>query len=149
LGAGHAQVTADGSGLLLRLDDGTAWRPDKAIVAAGRVGNTEGLGLDDVGVATDERGLVVVDEHFATTAPGVYAAGDVTGPPALASVSMEQGRVAACHAFGLTLRDAVDSVATFGVFSIPEVAMVGLTEEAAQASGPDFEVGRARLSRNS
>jgi NAD(P) transhydrogenase len=149
LGAGHAQVTADPSGLLVNLHDGTVLRPDKVIVAAGRVGNTEDLGLAEAGVDTDGHGLVVVNEHFATTTPWVYAAGDVTGPPALASVSMEQGRVAACHAFGITLRDTVDSVPPFGVFSIPEVAMVGMTEETARVSGEVFEVGRARLSRNS
>ena len=62
------------------------------------VGNIEELGLVEIGVETDERGRIQVDEHFQTTAPGVYAAGDVIGPPALASASMEQGRVAACYA---------------------------------------------------
>jgi NAD(P) transhydrogenase len=148
LGAGHAAVTANHSGALVRLEDATEIRPDKVIVAAGRRGNTEDLGLDEAGVQVDHSGLVVVDAHYRTTAPWVYAAGDVTGPPALASVSMEQGRVAACHAFGITLRDAVDSYPPFGVFSIPELAMVGLTEEAARAESDDVEVGRARLSRN-
>jgi NAD(P) transhydrogenase len=148
LGAGHAVVTADDDGPRVRLDDGTLLHPDTVIVAAGRVGNTDDLGLDTAGVAVDERGLVVVDEHYATTAPGIYAAGDVTGPPALASVSMEQGRIAACHAFGLGTRTAVDGLPPCGVYSIPEVAMVGLTEEAARAAGHDVEVGVARLAGN-
>jgi NAD(P) transhydrogenase len=148
LGAGHAQVDADGSGVRVRLDDGTVLRPDKVVVAAGRVGNTEALGLETCGVATDERGLVVVDEHYATTAPDVYAAGDATGPPALASVSMEQGRIAACAAFGIPTRTAVDGLPPCGVYSIPEVGMVGLTEEAAREAGHDVEVGVARLAGN-
>jgi NAD(P) transhydrogenase len=70
------------------------------LFAAGRAGNIESLGLDEAGVETDARGRIVVDGTYRTTAEGIYAAGDVIGPPALASVSMEQGRVAACHAFG-------------------------------------------------
>jgi NAD(P) transhydrogenase len=148
LGAGHAHVTADADGPCVNVHDGPALRPDKVIVAAGRVGNTDGLGLDAAGVEVNDHGLVVVDEHYATTASGIYAAGDVTGPPALASVSMEQGRVAICHAFHIALRDSVDSAPPFGVYSIPEVAMVGLTEDAARAAGESFAVGRARLSHN-
>jgi NAD(P) transhydrogenase len=147
-GVGRAQVAADDSGPRTILAEGTELRSDKVIVAAGRVGNTENLGLKETGVAVDERGLVLVDEHQATSVPGIYAAGDVTGPPALASVSMEQGRVAACHAFGVPLRDRVDTVAPFGVYSIPEAAMVGLTEEGAKEAGIDIVVGRARLARN-
>lgn len=148
LGAGHARVTADGDGPMVTLDDGTVLYPTKVVVAAGRAGATEGLGLQDAGVATDAHGHVVVDGSYATTAAGVFAAGDVTGPPALASVSMEQGRVAMCHAFGIPLRDSVDRHAPIGVYSIPEAASIGVTEEAARAAGDDVEVGRARLSRN-
>jgi NAD(P) transhydrogenase len=101
-----------------------------------------------VGVKTDERGRILVDHRFQTTAPGIYAAGDVIGPPALASVSMEQGRVAACHAFGIPFKQTVDSQAPFGIYSIPEVAMVGLSEEAAAGQGLDYEVGRGWFARN-
>jgi NAD(P) transhydrogenase len=148
LDAGHAKVNADAEGVVVTLPDGHVMYPSKVVVAVGRVGNTEELGLEAAGVATDGHGHIVVDDRYATTAPGIFAAGDVTGPPALASVSMEQGRVAACHAFGIPLRSAVDKLAPLGVYSIPEVAMVGLTEEAAQATGDDVLVGRARLSRN-
>jgi NAD(P) transhydrogenase len=72
----------------------------------------------------------------------------VIGPPALASVSMEQGRVAACHAFGIPLKQTVDPLAPFGVYSIPEVAMAGLTEEAAVAAGISYAVGRAWFEAN-
>jgi NAD(P) transhydrogenase len=89
-----------------------------------------------------------VDEEFRTTAKGIYAAGDVIGPPALASVSMEQGRVAACHAFGIPFKETVDPLPPYGIYSIPEVAMVGLTEEAATRQGIAYEVGRGWFSRN-
>jgi NAD(P) transhydrogenase len=148
LGAGHADVAVDADGVVVTLPDGTVMYPAKVVGAAGRTGNTEGLGLEQAGVATDAHGHVLVDETYATTAPGVFAAGDVIGPPGLASVSMEQGRVAVCHAFGISLRDAVDHQAVLGVYSIPEVAMVGATEEVARSAGEDVIVGRARLSRN-
>lgn len=110
--------------------------------AAGRAGNTESLGLDVAGVETDARGRIVVDGTYRTTAEGIYAAGDVIGPPALASVSMEQGRVAACHAFGIPFKETLDPLPPYGVYSIPEVAMVGMTEEEARQRGIDCEVGR-------
>ncbi|MGH8893932.1 MAG: FAD-dependent oxidoreductase [Actinomycetes bacterium] len=148
LGASHARVRRDGEGIVVALDSGELIRPEKVIVAAGRVGNSDGLGLAEAGVETDERGHVRVDDRFATTAVGIFAAGDVTGPPTLASVAMEQGRVAACHAFGIPLRHNLDSCTPYGVYAIPEVAMVGMTEEAARAAGEDYGVGRARLARN-
>ena len=148
LGGGRPTVSADERSAVVTLPSGEVLRPDKVVVAAGRVGNTEDLGLTEAGIETDDRGLIVVDEHYATTAPGVYAAGDVIGPPALASVSMEQGRIAACHAFGLPVRDVVDAATPYGVYTIPEAAMVGMTEEDAQAAGHDIAIGRARLARN-
>ena len=148
LSAGRPQIADDGDGLVVRLVDGTVLYPAKVVVAAGRTGNTDDLGLEAVGVTTDERGYVVVDSTFRTTAPGIYAAGDVTGPPALASVAMEQGRVAVCHAFAIHTRDAVAPVTPSGVYSMPEVAMVGMTEQAAREAGIDVAVGCARLARN-
>jgi NAD(P) transhydrogenase len=148
LGGGRPTIGVDGDAVTVTLGGGEVLRPDKVVVAAGRAGNTEDLGLDEAGVSTDDRGLIVVDEHFATSAPGIYAAGDVIGPPALASVSMEQGRAAACHAFGLPVRERVEAATPYGVYTIPEAAMVGLTEDAARDAGHDVVVGRARLSRN-
>ena len=148
LGAGRATVDRDEKGLRVTLASGEILRPDKVLFAAGRAGNTEALGLAGAGVKTDERGRIVVDHRFETTVPGIYAAGDVIGPPALASVSMEQGRVAACHAFSIPFKQTVDSQAPFGIYSIPEVAMVGLSEEAAASQGLDYEVGRGWFARN-
>jgi NAD(P) transhydrogenase len=148
LGGGRAAVTRDGEGLRVTLASEEQIRPDKVLFAAGRAGNTQGLGLKEVGVRIDDRSCIVVDETFRTTADWIFAAGDVIGPPALASVSMEQGRVAACHAFGIPFKETVDSIPPFGVYSVPETAMVGLTEEAAAAKGIDYEVGRGWFAGN-
>jgi NAD(P) transhydrogenase len=141
-------VERTAEGLVVGLPSGEVIAPDKVLFAAGRTGNTEGLGLDEAGVATDDRNHIVVDEHFQTSVPGIYAAGDVAGPPALASVSAEQGRIAASHAFDLGVVEQLDSLPVYGVYSIPEVGMVGQTEAAAGASGVDYAVGRYRFERN-
>jgi NAD(P) transhydrogenase len=122
--------------------------PDKVLFVAGRKGNTDGLGLEAAGVELDERGRIVVDDHYRTTAAGIYAAGDVIGPPALASVSAEQGRVAACHAFDIPFKESVDQLPPFGIYSIPEVGSVGMTSEQAATEGIDFEIGRYDFSEN-
>jgi NAD(P) transhydrogenase len=148
LGSGVGAVRRAHGELQVTLESGEVIRPEKVLFAAGRAGNTEGLGLEEVSVQIDARGRIVVDEEFRTTAKGIYAAGDVIGPPALASVSMEQGRVAACHAFGIPFKETVDPLPPYGIYSIPEVAMVGLTEEAATRQGIAYEVGRGWFSRN-
>jgi NAD(P) transhydrogenase len=148
LGGGRAAVARDADGLRVTLPDGEVLRPEKVLLAAGRAGNTEGLGLEAAGVAVDARHRVLVDDTYRTSAPGVYAAGDVIGPPVLASASMEQGRVAACYAFGIPFKETVDPLAPYGVYTIPEAAMVGLTEEAAAERGLDHEVGRGWFAAN-
>ncbi len=148
LDAGRAKVERDGEGLRVELGDGQVIRPGQVLVAAGRAGNSECLNLAGVGIEVDARNRILVDENFCTTAEGIYAAGDIIGPPALASVSMEQGRVAAYHALDTPFENVVAEVAPFGVYSIPEVAMVGLSEEAAAEQGIDFEVGRGWFKRN-
>jgi NAD(P) transhydrogenase len=149
LGAGVQTVQRDAGGLRVQLSDGTEIRPDKLLVSSGRVGNTEDLGLEETGVKVDDRGRILVDEWFETSVPGVFAAGDVIGPPALASTSMEQGRVAACRALGLDVENLVDPSPPTGVYSIPEIAAVGLTEQAAAARGLAYVVGRGRFAANS
>jgi NAD(P) transhydrogenase len=128
------------------LSDGSVVRPDAMLVAAGRVVSTSGLGLEHAGVEVRANGQIVVDETYRTTAPGIYAAGDVIGPT-LASISMEQGRVAVSHALGIDSTCAVATVPLIGVYSMPEIAMAGLTEEAARAAGIDYEVGRCDFTR--
>jgi NAD(P) transhydrogenase len=148
LGQGVATIGRQDGELAVTLADGEIVRPEKVLFAAGRVGNTEGLGLAESGIDVDRRGRIVVNERYRTTAEGTYAAGDVIGPPALASVSMEQGRVAICHAFDIPFKETVDPLPPFGVYSIPEVAMVGMTEQAAAAAGIPYEVGRAWFAQN-
>lgn len=149
LQAGRVSVTRDGDGIAVAVPGTGVLRPDKVLYAVGRVGNTEELALDQVAVAVDDHGRIKVDGCYRTSAPGIYAAGDVIGPPALASVSMEQARVAACHAFGIPFKNEVDAVAPIGVYSIPEAAAVGLTEQQAAADGIDYELGLAHFVHNS
>ena len=140
---------ARANGLLeATLADGRTLQVQKILVAVGRRPQVEGLGLAEIGVEFDDEGWVRVDERYQTTAPGVFAAGDVIGPPSLAAVAMEQARVAICHAFGFEFKTATDRFRPTYIFSIPEVAWVGLTEEQARADGIDYEVGRASFSAN-
>jgi len=147
LGGQVESVRRDGEGLVVRVD-GEDLRPQIVLHAVGRTGNVEGLGLADAGVEVDDRGRIRVDQSFETTAEGIYAAGDVIGPPGLASVSMEQARVAMCRAFGIPLKECVDPLVPTGIYTLPEVGMVGLTEEAARAAGEDVETGRAYFAAN-
>jgi NAD(P) transhydrogenase len=103
-------------------------------VAAGGTPNTEGLGLEQAGVHIDARGRILVDRYYPTTAPGIYAAGDVV-KPALASNAMQQGRPAAAHACGLVFGVEIDQTASSAVYGLPEVASVGATEEQIRAAG--------------
>lgn len=118
---------------------------DKVLVALGRVANVDGLHLHSAGIALTSRGHIQVDENLRTTAEGIYAAGDVIGPPALASVSMEQGRRAACHALGLLVPQDPVSRLPSGVYTIPEIATVGLDENEARRHFGGCVVGRARF----
>ena len=148
LGETFRAIERDARGLKVVLSDGSEIRPDKVLVSSGRVGNTDGLGLDAAGVKVDDRGRIVVDEHFETAAPGIYAVGDVIGPPALASTAMEQGRAAAGRAFGVGFQDTIDPSPPTGVYSIPEIAAVGLTEQEATSRGIAHLVGRGRFEGN-
>jgi NAD(P) transhydrogenase len=121
---------------------------DCVLFSAGRLGCIKGLDLETVGVKTNNRGFIVVDDHYRTAVPSIFAAGDVIGFPALASTSMEQARVAVCHAFDLKYKQQVSSVLPYGVWTIPEVATVGETPEQLTARGVDFEVGRSSFRSN-
>lgn len=146
-GADLGPVGRDADGPTVEVD-GEVLRPQAILCALGRAGNTAGLGLADAGVEADGRGRVRVDENLETTAPGIYAAGDITGPPGLASAAMEQARVAMARAFDLPFKEAQDPFLPTGIYTLPEVSMVGLTEDAARATGDDVETGRASFARN-
>ena len=127
--------------LNVTLETGEVLRPDIALFAAGRTVNTEGLGLEAAGVKLNARGGVAVSDKFETSVEGIYAAGDLIGP-SLSSISMEQGRVAACHAFDLRFKEKMDPLPVSAVYSVPEVAGVGLTEDNAKKQRINYEVGR-------
>ena len=148
LGERADKVARGDGGLVCTLPSGREIAAEKVLVTAGRVGNTAGLNLEALGIQTDERGRIVVDETFRTSAPSVFAAGDVIGSPALASSSMEQARVAVCHAFGFPYKQEVSSLLPYGVYTIPEVSSVGLSEQDAAARGIDAVVGRALFRDN-
>ncbi len=135
-------------GITMELRAGGAIEVDAVLVAAGRLANTAGLGLAAAGLATDDRGQLAVNEHYQTALPHVYAVGDVIGFPALAATSMEQARVAMCHAFDLKYKTRVAAIFPLAVYTIPEVAMAGETEETCRAKGIDHEVGRALYRQN-
>lgn len=126
------------------LASGEVIASDKVLVALGRSANVEGLGLDTVGVEQSARGHVAVDEHYQTNIPGIYAVGDVIGPPSLASCSMEQGRRAMCHALSIDPGAAFELV-PIGIYAVPEIASVGLTEVQAHEKYKQVVVGRARF----
>ncbi|HEX3594063.1 MAG TPA: Si-specific NAD(P)(+) transhydrogenase [Polyangiaceae bacterium] len=148
LGVKWPKVAAQGDVVIVTLSDGGTLRSDQLLFTAGRVGNTENLGLEAAGVKLDQRGYIVVDEHYRTSVPSIIAAGDVIGFPALASVSMEQGRVAVCQAFGFGYKRAVSQTMPYGIYTIPEVSGVGATEDWCREQKRDFVVGRAFYSQN-
>ncbi|MBI4909701.1 MAG: Si-specific NAD(P)(+) transhydrogenase [Acidobacteria bacterium] len=115
---------------------------DKALYSIGRTGNTSRLGLDAAGLTPDDRGRLAVNEHYQTAVGHIYAVGDVIGFPSLASTSMEQGRIAASHAFMLDAK-SVPELFPYGIYTIPEISMVGRNEEELTKLGVPYEVGRA------
>ena len=138
-------VAWDGvSQTVVELASGRVVKSDKLLVALGRVANVESLGLETVGIEQTKRGHIVVDENYMTSVPGIYAVGDVIGPPSLAATAMEQGRRAVSHALDLPAAHAFKSMPV-GIYCVPEMASVGLSEEEARAEYGEILVGRARL----
>jgi len=121
---------------------------DVALIATGRQGNVKSLGLEQIGVEVDERGIIAVDERYQTSVPNIYAAGDVIGFPALASASMEQGRVAMVNAFDGKSKQKMSEVLPLSIYAIPEISMVGLTEDDCMAKQIPYVVGRGYFKNN-
>lgn len=128
---------------LLELESGKYLIAEMVLISTGRVGCTEGLGLEAVGLEADDRGRIKTDAHFQTAVPHIYAAGDVIGYPSLAATSSEQGRLAALHMFGGETQPLGDRF-PIGIYSIPEISMMGETEEALTAKKVPYETGIAR-----
>ena len=134
--------------VVLTLSSGATLVCDGVLVCAGRSSNTEQLNLAAAGITPGKRGLVTVDEHYRSSVPHIYAAGDVVGPPALAATSMEQARVAICHAFDNSFKKNIASILPTGIYTIPEASMAGETEASLQEKKIDYLVGRARYADN-
>ncbi|HEX3775718.1 MAG TPA: Si-specific NAD(P)(+) transhydrogenase [Polyangiaceae bacterium] len=142
------KVVRTEKGVTTTLADGSTLDNEQLLFAAGRTGCASDLGLDRVGLAPDSRGYIPVDQEFRTKVAHIFAAGDVIGFPALASVSMEQGRVAMCHAFGFGYKKAVAAEMPYGIYTIPEVSSFGETEETCREKKIDYVVGRALYENN-
>lgn len=144
LGEKVAGVRRVSDGAEIDLASGKRVHAEVVLFAAGRQGLTEELRLEHAGLRTDDRGRIAVNAHFATAIPHIYAAGDVIGFPSLASTSMEQGRLAACHAWGKPAA-SVPAHFPFGIYSVPEISMVGATEQQLTRDGVPYEVGVGRF----
>jgi NAD(P) transhydrogenase len=142
------KVENHASGARLTMKSGKALEAEAALFAAGRRAAVDGLALEKACLTLNDRGYIAVDENYRTQVPHIYAAGDVIGFPALASTSMEQGRVAVCHAFGLKYKQRVASLLPMGIYTIPEISAAGESEESCKEKGIDYCVGRALYENN-
>jgi len=137
-----------GGGVRCTTKLGTVLESDVLLYCVGRDGNTDGLGLEALSLKPNSYGLLAVNEHYQTAVPNVYAVGDVIGYPALASTAMEQGRAAVRHALGISGPTGQTSMLPFAIYTIPEVSYAGATEEALQAEGVAYVVGRGNYDLN-
>jgi NAD(P) transhydrogenase len=126
-----------------RLESGKNVHGQGLLYTVGRQANSDQLEIEAAGLQTDGRGKMVVNENFQTSVDHIYAAGDVIGFPALASTSMEQGRLASCHMFGKPGK-MIPNLIPYGIYTIPEISMVGHTEEQLTKEKIPYEVGLAR-----
>jgi NAD(P) transhydrogenase len=140
-----ASVEKDSNGhVVTTLESGKKITTDVILFAAGRMGSTYGLNVENAGLETDDKRRLKVNENFQTAVPHIYAAGDVIGFPSLASTSMEQGRRAACHAFGTCISSQPENF-PFGIYAVPEISMVGMTEHQLTEKKIPYEAGVARM----
>jgi NAD(P) transhydrogenase len=131
--------------VVAKLESGKRIVSDILLYAVGRQANTDSLNLDAAGVSAGRRGLLAVNAFLQTAVPHIYAAGDVIGFPSLASTAMEDGRIAACHMFGKQFARPDHSKMPYGIYSIPEISMVGQTEAQLTENKIPYEVGIARF----
>jgi NAD(P) transhydrogenase len=127
------------------LSSGRKLTTDMFLFAAGRSGRIQGLNLEAIGVKTGKRGAIEVNSAYQTSIPHIFAAGDVIGFPALASTSMEQARIAVAHMFHTADLSHLSTIVPYGIYTVPEVSMVGMTEEEAKESRTPYAVGKARF----
>ncbi|MGS2718211.1 Si-specific NAD(P)(+) transhydrogenase [Eionea flava] len=142
---GNTNVTSarwDGKQVVTSCENGEEIVSEKLLCAAGRIGNTSSLSLDKIGITLNNQGLLSVNDQLQTSIAHIYAAGDVIGPPALASTAMEQGRRVSCNAYGIPVGDMSQTIPT-GIYGIPELSSVGLSEGAAREQYGDIIIGKA------
>jgi NAD(P) transhydrogenase len=143
LGEEFEDVTIDEHGRVVTvLKSGKSVVTDMLLYAMGRTANTDSLNLAAAGLSVDKQGQLQVNEYYQTEVGHIYAAGDVIGFPALAATSMEQGRLATCHAFKI-IQSKLPKVWPYGIYTIPEISTVGMTEEELTAKAIPYEAGRA------
>ena len=142
--------TVEGTQVRTKLKGGRELVTESMLYALGRSGNTQGLGLEALNIPIGKYGHIekINPVTYQTVVPNIYAAGDVIGAPALASTSMEQGRLAMCHAFNITYKTALSPVLPAGIYTIPEISQVGLTEEQCQKQGISYVVGKDRYGKH-
>ena len=131
-----------GEQVRIHLASGKKLTSELALYSIGRTGATQELGLPSVGLKPDDRGRLAVNEDYQTEVPSIYAVGDVIGFPSLASTSMEQGRLAARHAFGMKIK-SLPELFPYGIYTIPEISIVGKNEQELTKAGVPYEVGKA------
>jgi NAD(P) transhydrogenase len=129
--------------VVVTTESGKRVRADLLLYAFGRTGNTEKLGLENLGIPTNRYQQIQVNTHFQTVHPHIYAVGDVIGPPSLAATAMDQGRLAALHAFEKTKEEHRFDLLPTGIYTIPEISTVGATEEQLTQQSVPYEVGTA------
>ncbi len=139
----YTSIEPDDHGVVLKLKSGKQIRSDILLFAAGRTGNSDGLGLEELGIQPDSRGYIPVNEHFQCEIPHLYAVGDVVGRPSLASAAYVQGRYAAHHLItGQCERALIADIPT-GIYTSPEISSLGKTERELTDAGVPYEVGRS------
>lgn len=149
LGCRAERVTAHDQGCFVDLSDGRRVKSDMVLYAAGRVGASSDLGLENIDLGADSRGRLKVDpETYETDVPGIYAAGDIIGFPSLASTSMEQGRIAICHAFKVPNPPKPEHF-PYGIYAVPEISTIGLSERELREKRIPYECGVARFRETS
>ncbi|MDA3930293.1 MAG: Si-specific NAD(P)(+) transhydrogenase [Prolixibacteraceae bacterium] len=139
-----AKVEKRNSLVEVELESGKIIKAETFLYAVGRQANSDQLNLNEIGLETDERGRINVNQDFQTIIPNIYAAGDVVGFPALAATSMEQGRLAACRIFNAPAKYE-PTLLPYGIYSIPEISMIGKTEQELTAERIPYEVGTVKF----
>jgi NAD(P) transhydrogenase len=144
-GEQYEKIEGQEDGVVLSLKSGKRIKTDVLLWANGRTGNSDGLGLESLGITPDSRGYIAVDDRYATKVPNVFAVGDVIGIPSLASAAYVQGRAAALHILGDACAKLLAQDIPTGIYTSPEISAIGRTERELTAAGVPYEVGHTQF----